>query len=57
VFLNCGVRVLDLPAVGADMTSSCRAEAQIVIVGISNVFTNVLRFRHEVGINVLFQGE
>lgn len=56
VFLNCGVRVLDLSAVGADMTSSCSLDPielkHIMIVGSSNAFTNVLRFRLEVGINV-----
>lgn len=34
-----------------------RAESQLVIVGSSNAFTNVLRFRLNVGINMLVEDE
>ncbi len=58
VFLGCGVRVLYLSAVGADMTSSCslgpRAGAQIVIVRSSNALTNDTHYKLEVGRKVFF---
>ncbi len=58
VFLGCGVRVLYLSAVGADMTSSCslgpRAGAQIVIVRSSNALTNDIHYKLELGSKVFF---